>query len=174
MTKPSEAAERLKAKFGEAILSVSEFRGEVNVTVGKNAIRDILLFLKNSDDLRYDLLIDLCGVDYCGDDPRFEIVYLLHSLPNNNHLRIKTRLRENETIDTVSDVWKAADWMEREIYDMLGISFNNHPDLRRILLVDDFSGHPLKKDFPLEGPDFDKPFTVQLEEETRTDKGFNG
>lgn len=167
MNKPYDAAGRLKGKFGEAILNIRDLREEVSVTVGSTGIRDILLFLKNSDDLQYDLLIDLCGVDYCGDDLRFEIVYLLHSLNYNNRLRIKTRLREGESIDTVSDIWKAADWMEREIYDMLGIKFNNHPDLRRILLTDEFSGHPLKKDFPLEGPDFDKPFAVQLEEEKR-------
>jgi NADH-quinone oxidoreductase subunit C len=173
MSKPHEAADRLRAKFGEAILNVGEFRGEVSVTVAGKGIRDILRFLKDGD-LRYDLLIDLFGVDYCGDDSRFEIVYLLHSLQYNNRLLVKTRLRESESVDTVSDLWKAADWLEREIYDMLGIVFNNHPDLRRILLMDEFSGHPLKKDYPVEGPDFDKPFTVHLEEETRTDGGFNG
>lgn len=166
MSKPSEAAGKVKAKFGDAVLAVGSFRDEVNVTVSASSIRDVLSFLKNSDDLRYDLLVDLCGVDYCGDELRFEIVYLLHSLPFKNRLRIKTRLREGESIDTVSDLWKAADWMEREVYDMLGIAFTNHPDLRRILLEDEFSGHPLKKDFPLEGRDFDKPFTVHLEEET--------
>lgn len=166
MSKPYDAARRLQEKFGAAILSVGEFRGEVSVTVARNGIGDILRFLRDDAELRYDLLIDLFGVDYFGDASRFEIVYLLHSLPYNNRFRIKTRLRDGESIDTASDIWKAADWMEREVYDMFGITFDNHPDLRRILLTDEFSGHPLKKDFPVEGPDFDKPFTVHLEEET--------
>ena len=162
------SVEALKESFGDAIQKVEEFRGEVSVTVDKNKIREVMLFLR--DKLLYDMLTDLCGVDYqcnAGDAARFEIVYLLRSSKFNDRLRIKARVREEEDcqLSTVSDIWRAADWLEREVYDMFGIKFNNHPDLRRILLVDEFVGHPLRKDFPTEGYDFAEPFSVQLEEE---------
>lgn len=159
------APELLKEKFPEAILKVEEFRGETTITVDKEKIRDVMLFLKENENLRYDLLLDLSGVDYGNEIPRFGVSYLLHSIRFNNRLRIKIRVAEGASPDTVSDVWRAADWMEREAYDMFGIAFGSHPDLRRILLEEDFTGYPLRKDFPLKGADFSKPFTVCLEEE---------
>lgn len=155
----------LKGKFPEALQKVAEFRGETSITVEKDQLRDIMRFLKTSENLYYDVLLDLTAIDYETETPRFVVVYLLHSTKYNNRLRIKTRVDEGSPLETISDVWKAADWLEREAYDMFGIKFNGHPDLRRILLMDDFVGHPLRKDFPLEGPDFGKPFTVSLEEE---------
>jgi NADH-quinone oxidoreductase subunit C len=157
--------ELLREKFPEAILKVDEFRGEKTITVDREKIRDVMLFLRENENLRYDLLLDLSGVDYGNEIPRFGISYLLHSVKFNNRLRIKIRVAEGASLDTVSDVWKAADWMEREAYDMFGIAFGSHPDLRRILLEEDFTGYPLRKDFPLKGTDFSKPFTVCLEEE---------
>ena len=159
------ADDLLKGKFPEAILNIEEFRGETSITVDMNNIRAVMTFLKNSENLNYDLLLDLAGVDFAGQSPRFMISYLLHSTKFNNKLRIKTRIPEDGALDTVSDIWKAANWMEREAYDMFGITFNNHPDLKRILLTEDFVGYPLRKDFPLEGHNFDQPFTVCLEEE---------
>jgi NADH-quinone oxidoreductase subunit C len=111
------------------------------------------------------MLIDLCGVDYFGENPRFEVVYLIRSMRDGDRVRIKVRV-EGEELETVSDLWSAANWLERETYDMFGIKFKNHPDLRRILLPEDFNGHPLRKDFPVEGFDFDRPFEVKLEEES--------
>jgi NADH-quinone oxidoreductase subunit C len=93
------------------------------------------------------------------------VVYLLHSMKYNNRLGIKIAVPEGAAVESVSDLWKAANWMEREVYDMFGIEFSHHPDLRRILLPDDFVGHPLRKEYPLKGVDFDKPFPVCLEEE---------
>jgi len=159
------AGDLLKEKFPEAILSIEEFRRETSITVDRGRIRDVMAFLKESENLFYDLLLDLAGVDFEGCSPRFMIAYLLHSTKFNKKLRIKTMVAEGVPIDTVSDIWKSADWMEREVYDMFGIKFNNHPDLKRILLTDDFVGHPLRKDFPVEGPDFGQPFNVCLEEE---------
>ncbi|MDP2268820.1 MAG: NADH-quinone oxidoreductase subunit C [Deltaproteobacteria bacterium] len=159
------AGDLLKGKFPEAVLSIEEFRGETSITVATHQIRDVMTFLKDSENLHYDLLLDLAGVDFAGQAPRFLIAYLLHSTKFNNKLRIKTRVAEDGEVDTVSDIWKAADWMEREAYDMFGIKFYNHPYLKRILLTEDFVGYPLRKDFPLEGPDFDQPFNVCLEEE---------
>ena len=155
----------LKWKFPDAILNIEEFRGETSIAIDKGQLRDVMAFLKTSENLAYDLLIDLAGVDCGSDSPRFMVAYLLHSMKFNNKLRIKTRVEEGGKLDTVSDIWKAANWLEREAYDMFGIGFSNHPDLRRILLTDDFTGYPLRKDFPLEGPDFGKPVNVCLEEE---------
>ncbi len=174
MSKPFEDAGRLQERFGGAVQAVGEFRGDVHVTVDGKDLPDILRLLKDGEPFRYDMLIDLFAVDRCGDASRFELFYLLHSLKYNTRLLIKTRIREHESVATASLIWKAADWLEREVYDMFGIRFDGHPDLRRILLTDDFSGHPLRKDFPLEGPDFDKPFTVQLEEETGLTEGSHG
>jgi len=159
------ACELLKGKFSEAALAVSEFRGETTVVVDKERLRAVMTFLKESEETLYDLLVDIAGVDTGNESPRFFVVYLLHSIKFNNRLRIKIPVAEGAALDTVSDIWKAADWMEREVYDMFGIAFSNHPDLRRILLPDDFVGHPLRKEFPLKGDDFDKPFRVALEEE---------
>ena len=159
------AYDLLKEKFPEAVRGVEEFRGETTVTVDKGQLRAVLKFLKESETLLYDLLVDVAGVDSGSGAPRFLVAYLLHSTKFNNRLRIKIRVAEGAALDTVSDIWKAADWLEREVYDMFGIRFSGHPDLRRILLTDDFVGHPLRKDFPLKGVDFDKPFPVCLEEE---------
>ena len=160
-----QAGELLQRQFPEAVLNNEEFRGETSITIDMNKLRAVMTFLKDSGNLQYDLLLDLAGVDFADQTPRFMIAYLLHSTKFNNKLRIKTRIAEDGALDTISDIWKAADWMEREAYDMFGIKFNNHPDLKRILLEEDFVGHPLRKDFPLEGHNFDQPFTVCLEEE---------
>lgn len=160
-----KACELLKAQFPEAVRGVAEFRGETTVAVDKGQLKAVMRFLKESEALRYDLLVDLAGVDLGSESPRFKVAYLLHSMKFNNRLRIETRVAEGAELETLSDIWKAADWMEREAYDLFGIKFGNHPDLRRILMPEDTAGHPLRKDFPLKGIDFDRPFPVCLEEE---------
>jgi NADH-quinone oxidoreductase subunit C len=162
MTEANLAVKKLKEKFPASILDVKIFRNEVNVTVQKNDIFEICKFLYSDPDLQYQMLTDLCGVDYFPESPRFEVVYLLYSMKNQQRLRLKTKAGENESISSVESVWKAANWLEREVYDLFGIPFDNHPDLRRILLWDEFEGHPLRKDFPVEGPDFDKPFVPEV------------
>ena len=159
------AGDLIKGKFPETMIVVEEFRGETTITVDKEHLRKVMAFLKESESLCYDLLVDLAGIDTGSATHRFTVAYLLHSTKYNNRLRIKVKLEEGASLDTVSDIWKAANWLERETYDMFGILFNNHPDLRRILLLDDFVGYPLRKDFPLQGPDFDKPINICLEEE---------
>jgi NADH-quinone oxidoreductase subunit C len=159
------ACELLKEAIPEAVIGIEEFRGETHVTVDKGQLRAVMMFLKEDDRTRYDLLVDMAGVDSGSESPRFMVVYLLHSMKFNNRLEIKIGVPEGAAVDTVSDIWKAADWMEREVYDLFGIEFSRHPDLRRILLPDDFTGHPMKKDYPLRGVDFEKPFPVCLEEE---------
>jgi NADH-quinone oxidoreductase subunit C len=158
---------KLLRQFGEAFITVEERSGSgiPSVIIDKAKILDALLFLKADPDCAFDMLTDLFGVDNYKEKPRFELIYFLNSLKNKIRLAVKVGLDEGESVPTASGIWRAAEWFEREIYDMFGIRFGGHPDLRRILLDDDFEGHPLRKDFPLEGRDFDKPFVVELGEE---------
>ncbi len=158
---------KLLRQFGEKFITVEERSGSgiPSVIVDKAKISEALFFLKSDPDCAFDMLTDLFGVDNYKEKPRFEVIYFLNSLQNKARLAVKVGLAEGESLPTASGIWRAAEWFEREIYDMFGIRFEGHPDLRRILLDDEFEGHPLRKDFPLEGPDFDKPFVVQLGEE---------
>jgi len=151
---PLEIAEKIKGIFPEEVLAVSEFRGQVSVTLRKNRIRDIARFLHDDPDLYFDYLIDVCGVDYLGKKgKRFEVVYQLYSIRHRHALRLKAEVSEDDpTIDSVMPVWVGANWHERETFDLFGIRFKGHPDLRRILLPEDWEGHPLRKDYPVQGP----------------------
>jgi len=162
MSETNLAVKKLKEKFSRSILEVKTFRGEFNVTVQKKDIFEICRFLYSDPDLQYQMLTDLCGVDYLPESPRFEVVYLLYSMKNQQRLRLKIRVGESESVSSVEFIWKAANWLEREVYDLFGIPFDNHPDLRRILLWDGYEGNPLRKDFPVQGPDFDKPFVPEV------------
>jgi NADH-quinone oxidoreductase subunit C len=153
---------KLKEKFPSSVLEEKTFRGEVTVTVPKGSILEICQFLYSDPDLSYHFLTDLCGLDLFPDAPRFGMVYLLYSMKNNERLRLKARIAEGESMASVESVWKAANWLEREAYDLFGIAFDNHPDPRRILLWEGYEGHPLRKDYPLEGPDFDQPFVPEV------------
>jgi len=145
------AVGKLKGKFSSSVLDVVEFRGETTITVKKEDIVAISTFMKN--DLGYNFLCDLCGVDYMGQSPRFMVVYNIYNITTKDRLRIKIPVEESDAkVDTVSGVWGTANWHERECWDLMGISFNNHPDLRRILMAADWEGHPLRKDYPLQGP----------------------
>lgn len=155
----------LRKRFGESGFTVEESREGTVFVVARNRLKDFLKAMKDDDGLGFDMLTDLFCIDRYKAKPRFEMVYFLNSIRNGGRVTVKTRVEATESVETVSDVWKAAEWLEREVYDMFGIDFKNHPDLRRILLTDDFEGHPLRKDFPTEGPDFDKPFVVEFEEE---------
>ncbi len=156
------ALKKLKEKFTASVSEVKTFRDEISVTVQKKDIFEICKFLYSDPDLQYQMLIDLCGVDFFPEQPRFEVVYLLYSMKNKERLRLKIKVGDSESVSSVESIWKAADWLEREVYDLFGIPFDNHPDLRRILLWDGYEGHPLRKDYPVEGPDFDKPFVPEV------------
>lgn len=153
MAENNRAVVKLKEKFASSIIEVVEFRGEVTVTIKKEDLLAVLAFLKQS--LQYNLLTDVTAIDYLGKkEERFMMVYLLCSIPNKDRLRIKAPVSEGECrIESASKVWATADWLEREVYDLFGITFDNHPDLRRILMTPDWEGHPLRKDYPLQGPD---------------------
>ena len=151
---------KLKGKFAASVLDATEFRGETTVVVKKEEIVQICTFLR--DELDYNFLTDLCGIDYLGKTPRFMVVYHLYSIPRHQRLRIKAVVEEkDDRIDTVSGVWTTANWLERECWDLMGITFVGHPDPRRILMPDDWEGHPLRKDYPVQGPDRD-PYQGRL------------
>lgn len=156
------AVKKLRAKFPSSAIEEVPFRGEVSVIVPKNDLFEVCRVLYTDPDLQYHMLTDLCGVDYFPASPRFEIVYHLYSFRSNDRLRLKTKVGEGETVISVEAIWKAANWLEREVYDLFGITFEKHPDLRRILLWEGYEGYPLRKDFPVEGPDFDKPFVPEV------------
>jgi NADH-quinone oxidoreductase subunit C len=145
-----EALSSLEKSFSGKIQKKTEFRGETSYTISANDLREITKFCR--DELSFDYLIDITSIDNFGEEPRFEIVYHLYSMPHAVHLRLKLQVPEDaDAVDTVSDIWPTANWHEREIYDMMGIKFNGHPDLRRILMWDGYPFFPLRKDFPLEG-----------------------
>jgi NADH-quinone oxidoreductase subunit C len=141
--------EKLSSRFGAAILDTHSNFGNDTATVAREKIVEICTFLRDDADLRFSLAVDLTGVDYIDETPRFEVVYHLYSIENKFRVRIKARVpAEDPTIDSVSGIWIGLNWYEREAFDMYGIRFNNHPDLRRILLPETFVGHPLRKDYP--------------------------
>ena len=146
----------LGEKLGSKVQAKTEFRGETSFTIAANDLREIAAFCR--DKLSFDYLIDITSIDNFGEEPRFEIIYHLYSMPQGGHLRLKLKVPEEaDAVDTVSDIWPTANWHEREIYDMMGIKFNGHPDLRRILMWDGYPFFPLRKDFPLEGLSSEMP-----------------
>lgn len=130
--------------LGAKLIAKAEFRGETTYSIAPADLREIAKFCR--DDLSFDYLVDITSIDNFGDDPRFEIVYELYSMTLAIHLRLKLRISEDPgAVDTISDLWPTADWHEREIYDMMGIKFNNHADLRRILMWEGYPYFPLRK-----------------------------
>ena len=146
---------RSRARFADAIESVVVFRDEITVTIHKDAVHQALQFLRDDPALRYDMLIDLTAVDWRVRLPRFDVVYQLYSTDKRHRLRLKSgvnALERGDSIPTASDLWASGNWLERECYDMFGINFADHPDLRRILMPEDWNeGYPLRKDYPLRG-----------------------
>jgi NADH-quinone oxidoreductase subunit C len=152
-----ESAQKLNATFGDLISEPTEFRGEISVKISDaEKIADICEFAKRN--LGFDYLVDISSLDNYGDDPRWTVVYHLRSLQNGNEIRLKTDVSEEKSkLPSVIGVWKTANWHEREIYDMMGIHFRGHPDLRRILMWEGYPYFPLRKDFPLAGKDSEMP-----------------
>ena len=152
----AEVSESLGGRFGDAIASKQEFRGELTLSVPPGTLHEICKFCR--DELAFDLLLDISGIDHFESEPRFEVVYELYSLPNALHLRLKTQAVGDEpSVPAVCDIWPGANWHEREVWDMMGIRFDGHPDLRRIIMWEGYPYHPLRKDFPLEGKYSDVP-----------------
>lgn len=152
-----DAAQTLRNRFGDLISEPTEFRDEITVSIADPArVTEVCQVCK--DELGFNYLVDLSSVDNYGDDPRWTVVYELYSIPNRCYLRLKTNVSEESSeLPSVSAVWRTADWHEREVFDMMGIRFGGHPDLRRILMWDGYPHHPLRKDFPLAGKPTEVP-----------------
>ena len=152
----SEAVEKIETRFQNNILLKNSFRDELSLTVTKDSLIEIMTFCKN--DLGFDYLVDLTAVDNLGTNPRYEVVYELYSYSDSCHLRIKVGVDESEReVSSVVDLWPTANWHEREAFDMIGVTFSDHPDMRRILMWEGYPYYPLRKDFPLAGKTSDMP-----------------
>jgi NADH-quinone oxidoreductase subunit C len=147
---------RLRERFGEGVLETHEHRGDHTAVVAGGAIAEVLAFCRDEALLRFDVLMDLTAVDYLTfpgreDGPRFDVVYHLYSVTHNHRVRLKVPVEQDDPqVPTASGLWPIANWLEREVWDMFGIRFAGHPDLRRLLLYEEFVGHPLRKDYAIE------------------------
>ena len=145
-------AARLRETFGTSIEDTTEFRGDLTVTVTKDRIVDVCRFLRDDPGLAFVMVIDVLGVDRYRPEGRFEVVYILSSNTHRHTVRLKVKVDEEApVVPTVTGVWPGAEWHEREVYDMFGITFAGHPDLRRLYMPEDYEHFPLRKDFPLMG-----------------------
>jgi NADH-quinone oxidoreductase subunit C len=142
--------EALQTAFPDSVQDIQRFRDEITVVVDSERIADICRFCRDTKGLEYNFLSDVAGVDYYPQEPRFAVVYQLYSMPHNRTLCLKAYLADEEpALPSVTPVYPAANWSEREVYDLFGVTFTGHPDLRRILMPENWDGHPLRKDYPL-------------------------
>jgi NADH-quinone oxidoreductase subunit C len=170
---------KLRERFVDDVRSVHAWRGDLTAEIAPARVVEICRFLRDDATLAFDYLVDVTAVDYLGSTPRFELVYHLKSLTRGHRLRLKARVSEDDPrIDSVVPVWRGADWLERETWDLYGIRFDGHPDLRRIYLYEEFEGHPLRKDYPKERrqplvtrADLDTPEVRRQEERDRARYG---
>ena len=151
MAEESTNIQYLRERFAGRILATHVFRGDETVVIPREGLREIFSFLKEDAKLDFNFLTDITAVDYLGKkEPRLEVVYHLYSLRAKHRLRVKVPVPEQDpVVDSLVPLWKGANWLEREVWDMFGIRFNGHPDLRRVLLYEEFQGHPLRKDYPV-------------------------
>jgi NADH-quinone oxidoreductase subunit C len=142
----------LREKFGDAVVETHSQYGDDTAVIAPARWKDVCRFLRDEAQMAFDMFIDLCGVDWPTREPRFEVVLHLYSTSRRHRVRLKTRIGDSEgdnaVVDSVVDVWPGASWFERECFDMFGVTFRGHPDLRRILMYPEFEGHPLRKDYP--------------------------
>lgn len=151
MAESNPITDAVRRALPEAIVAEESFRGETTLVVRAGDLVQVAKLLRDDPELAFGMLKDCCGLDDLplGRKPRFAVVYQLYSLAKNRSVRLMVRVAEGEPVPSLTGVWPGANWYEREAFDMYGIHFSGHPDLRRILLPDDFDGHPLRKDFPL-------------------------
>lgn len=145
--------QRIQQTFSVGITGLAEWRGDVAVTVSRDKLHEVAQFLRDDPGMDFDYIVHVSSVDWPDDEERFEVVWEFYSIRKRHRIRLKARVPESDcVVDSLTDLWKGADFMEREVFDMMGIRFRNHPDLRRILMPDDYTeGYPLRKDFPLRG-----------------------
>ena len=144
--------ENLKSKFPQSVLDVKEFRGETTVTIKKDDIQSVCMFLRSDESCLSDYCCDICGADAYTPENRFEVIYNLYSIPHNHRIRLKVFVDENDLhCPSVTSVCQGAEWPERETYDMIGVVFDGNKDMRRMYMPEDFEYYPLRKDFPMMG-----------------------
>jgi len=147
---------RLRDRLGDRVQETHEFRGDHTAVIARAALIEALALCRDDASLGFDLLVDITAVDYLTfpgreDGPRFEVVYHLYSVAHNHRVRLKARVEQDDaTVPTATGLWPIANWLEREVWDMFGIRFEGHPDLRRLLMYEEFVGHPLRKDYPID------------------------
>ena len=147
----SPALRRLIEALPDAVLETHAHVGDATACIDPERVVEVARLLRDDSELEFEMLTDVTAVDYLGEEPRFEMVYHFYSVARNHRLRIKARVPEEPAeIDSLVDTYASANWMEREVWDLYGIRFKGHPDLRRILLYEEFEGHPLRKDYPKE------------------------
>jgi NADH-quinone oxidoreductase subunit C len=147
----SPALRRILERFPGAVQATHADFGDATAQIERGSLEGIMRLLRDEPGLDFEMLSDVTAVDWLGEEPRFELVYHLYSLKHNQRVRIKSRVPESDPeIASLVPLWPSADWMEREVWDLYGIRFGGHPDLRRILLYEEFEGHPLRKDYPKE------------------------
>lgn len=157
---PSDAIAQVREHFADAIGPATEFRGEHSIAVARERIAEVCRFLKST--CGFDMLTDLSGIDHYGDAPRYEVGYVLYAMAHRCYLRLKVGVPEEDpALDSVSGIWQTANWHEREAFDMFGLSFRGHPNLKRILMWEGYPHHPLRKDFPLAGLSAELPVTAE-------------
>jgi NADH-quinone oxidoreductase subunit C len=145
------ALKLLLAECADAVRATHAHCGDATACVDRDRITDVLALLRDDPECEFEMLTDVTAVDYADEEPRFEVVYHLYSVAKNHRVRVKVRVPEEDpVIATAVPLYASANWMEREVFDLYGIRFDGHPDLRRILLYDEFEGHPLRKDYPKE------------------------
>jgi NADH-quinone oxidoreductase subunit C len=157
--------EKINKLNDSAIEEVNDFRGDLSITLKKAFLLDICKMLKEDDDLQFVRCEDVTAIDWAKRKNRFTVVYHIYSLKNKFRLRLKVNLGNENSIETVTPVWKSADWYERETYDMYGVEFLNHPDPRRMYMPEQFEYHPLRKDFPVMGIPGSLPLPKKEEDE---------
>ena len=145
-----DPVEMLQTAFPDAIQDIVRFRGDITIQVEREPIADVCRYCRDTKGLEYNFLSDVTGIDYYPQEPRFAVAYQLYSMPHNRSLCLKVYLSGDDlSLPSVTPVYPAANWSEREVYDLFGIAFTGHPDLRRILMPENWDGHPLRKDYPL-------------------------
>jgi NADH-quinone oxidoreductase subunit C len=159
--------EVIKKRFGDAIVETHSQFGDDTAVIDPARWKEVCRFLRDDPTMNFDMFVDLCGVDYPRREPRFEVVVHLYSISRRHRLRVKTRVGDSEgdeaVVDTLVDLWVGASWFERECFDMFGVTFRDHPDLRRILMYPEFEGHPLRKDYPADRTQPLVPYRTEAE-----------
>lgn len=143
--------ERVKAVLGEKIIAANTSRNYLTIEIAVGDLLAVATVLRDDPELRFNYFGDVTAVHWPGEIQEYEVVYHLRSIPENHRIRLKTRIKADEAVESMVQLWPGADWPEREVYDLMGVNFVNHPDLRRILMDEDYEYHPLRKDFPREG-----------------------